>query len=143
MRNFLFWQRWLLIVGFVISIFGISVSFFSGTALFYLFDNNINLNFWGSVDVPNNIKEFQKWIYGAWGATVAGWGIFVIFIAHYPFQRREKWSWNCLISGLLLWFFIDSGFSVYYRVYINVILNTILLILVMLPLVFTRKYFIG
>src|SRR4030042_2075634 len=77
MEGFLFWQRWLLIVGVVISIFGIFMSFFSGTGLFYLFDSNINPIFWGTADVANGVKGFQRWIYGAGGAKVAGWGLFV------------------------------------------------------------------
>ena len=80
MEGFLFWQRWLFIVGVVISIFGMFISFFSGTALFYLFDSNINSVFWGTADVVDGARGFQRWIYGAWGATVAGWGIFVTFI---------------------------------------------------------------
>lgn len=142
MERFLFWQRWLLIVGFGISAFGVFMSFFSGTALFQIFDSNINPIFWGTENIPTNIREFQKWIYGAWGAAVAGWGIFVIFIAQYPFRKKEKWAWHCLISGLLVWFFIDTGFSAYFKVYINVMLNTVLLALTILPIVFTRKYFI-
>lgn len=141
MNRFLFWQRWLLIVGFGISAFGISMSFFNGTEFFGIFNDNINPVFWGTKDVANNVMEFQKWIYGAWGATVAGWGIFVIFIAHYPFQKKEKWAWNCLISGLLVWFFIDTGFSAYFKVYINVMLNIVFLVLTILPIVFTREYF--
>ncbi len=143
MERFLFWQRWLVIVGVAISIFGIFMSFFSGTSLFNLFDNSINPIFWGTADVANSVKGFQKWIYGAWGATVAGWGIFVTFIAHYPFQKKEKWSWNCLLLGVLVWFIIDTGFSVYFNVYVNVILNAVFLIVVILPVVFTRKYFVG
>jgi|SRR3989338_2227567 len=115
MKSFLFWQKWLLACGFASSIFGIYMSFFSGTVLFKLFDSNINSIFWGTDNISSNVKEFQKWIYGAWGATVTGWGIFMIFIAHYPFQKKEKWAWNCLISMLLAWFFIDTGFSIYFK----------------------------
>ena len=119
MGTFNFWQRWLLFVGIIVSIFGLFISFFSGTALFALFDSLINPAFWGTVTIPGDAKAFQRWIYGAWGATVAGWGIFIIFIAEYPFKKKEKWSWHCLWSGLLLWFIVDSGFSAYFRVYFN------------------------
>ena len=81
MGNFYFWQRWLLVVGIIVSLFGLFISFFSGTALFALFDSLINPVFWGAGPLPDDAKAFQKWIYGAWGATVAGWGIFIIFLA--------------------------------------------------------------
>ncbi len=143
MERFLFWQRWLFIVGVIISIFGLFMSLSSGTALFYLFDSHINSVFWGTPDVAQGVKAFQRWIYGAWGATVAGWGICLTFIVRYPFRRKEKWSWNCLLSGILLWFIIDTGFSAYYHVYNNVILNIFLFIAILFPLVFTRKHFAG
>ncbi|OGP50060.1 MAG: hypothetical protein A2Y79_00635 [Deltaproteobacteria bacterium RBG_13_43_22] len=142
MGNFYFWQRWLLVVGIIVSLFGLFISFFSGTALFALFDSLINPVFWGAGPLPDDAKAFQKWIYGAWGATVAGWGIFIIFLARNPFKKKEKWSWHCLWSGLLLWFIVDTGFSAYFRVYMNVILNTFLFLAVLIPVFFTRKQFV-
>ena len=141
MNKFLFWQKWLFGVGLLISVFGVFMAFFSGTVLFQMFDTNINQIFWGSGEVVSNVRMFEKWIYGAWGATVSGWGVFIIFIAYYPFQKKEKWAWWCLLFGLLLWFLIDTGFSAYFKVYINVGLNSILFVLSISPLVFTKKYF--
>ena len=143
MGNFDFWQRWLLVVGIIVAFFGLFLSFGSGTVLFAIFDSRINPVFWGTGTLPANTKDFQQWIYGAWGATVAGWGIFIIFIAGYPFKKKEKWSWHCLWSGLLLWFIIDTGYSAYFRVYINVVLNTLLFLAVLLPIFFTRKQFVS
>ena len=141
MDRFLFWQRWLFAVGVLITVFGIFMAFFSGTAIFKVFDTSINTVFWGTETVNESTMSFQRWIYGTWGATIAGWGIFVVFIAYYPFRQKEKWSWNCSLLGLLFWYLIDTGFSTYYGVYINVALNTIFLILVILPLFFTWSDF--
>ena len=141
MANFFFWQRWLLIVGILISVFGTLMAFFSGTPLFDLFNGQIDPVFWGGSAVEESVRSFQGWIYGVWGATIAGWGIFVIFIAQYPFRNRERWAWNCLVAGMLVWFVLDTSLSIFHRVYFNAAFNSVLLILAMLPIVITRKYF--
>jgi hypothetical protein len=139
--RFSLWQRWLLVVGLVIAIFGLVMAFLSGTTVFELFNCQIDPVFWGAGGMPQAATRFRQWAYGAWGATVAGWGIFVVFVAHYPFRRRERWSWNCLAVGLLVWYLVDTAISLYFKVYFNAAFNTGLLILVTLPLAFTRKHF--
>jgi len=141
MPSFSFWQRWLFVVGIVIAVFGIVMALFSGTPLFDVFNRQIDPAFWGMNAVSDVAKQFQQWIYGVWGATIAGWGIFVTYIARYPFKSKERWSWNCLVFGLLIWFVLDTSLSVFYKVYFNVAFNTVLFILAMLPIMFTRKDF--
>lgn len=139
MGNFAFWQKWLFIVGVTISVFGVLMAFLSGTSLFDLFNRQIDPAFWNSGTPDVLARQFQQWIYGVWGATIAGWGIFLSYLARYPFKRKERWSWNCLVFGLLVWFVLDTAFSVSHRVYFNAVFNTALLIIAGLPLVFTRK----
>ena len=141
MPSFSFWQRWLFVVGMVIAAFGIGMALFSGTLLFDLFNRQIDPVFWGANAVGDVTRQFQQWIYGVWGATIAGWGISVAFIARVPFRRKERWSWNCLVFGLLTWFVLDTFLSAFHGVYFNVAFNIALLILAMLPLVFTRRDF--
>ena len=142
MQKFSFWQRWLFVVGLGIAAFGILMTFLSGTPLFDLFNQQIAPAFWGTGASLESIRPFQQWIYGIWGATIAGWGVFVTFVAHYPFRNKEKWAWNCLVLGLLVWFVLDTALSAFHKVYFNVAFNTALLILAGLPAVFTRKEFV-
>jgi hypothetical protein len=139
--KFALWQKWLLIVGAIIAVFGVMLALFGGTALFSIMNQQVSPVFWGAIDTPANAKDFQQWIYGVLGATMAGWGIFTIFIAHYPFKRKEQWAWTCLASGVLVWFVIDTTISLNFKVYFNAAFNTALLIAVMLPLAFSRKHF--
>ena len=142
MLKFSFWQRWLFIVGLGIAAFGILMAFLSGTPIFDLFNRQIDPTFWPTGSALESIRPFQQWLYGIWGATIAGWGVFVTFIAHYPFRNKEKWAWNCLALGLLVWFVLDTGLSVIHKVYFNVAFNTALLILAGLPAILTRKEFV-
>ncbi len=141
MPSFSFWQRWLIIVALVVTAFGIVVALVSGTPLFDLFNRQIDPAFWGTGAVGDAAKRFQQWIYGVLGATIAGWGIFITYVARYPFSRKERWAWNYLALGLLVWYVLDTLISASYGVYFNVAFNTVLLILVMLPVWFTRKDF--
>jgi hypothetical protein len=75
------------------------------------------------------------------GATLAGWGICITFIAHDAFQRKEKWAWTCVTGGVRVWFVIDTSISLMNRVYFNVVLNVVILIGAILPLIFSRKHF--
>jgi hypothetical protein len=118
------------------------VALFSGTMIFEAFNNQINPVFWGFETVPVTTFNFQRWIYGVLGSTMIGWGIFLIFIAHYPFKMKERWSWNCFIMGLMVWFVIDTAISLYFHVYFNAVFNSVLFILGLLPLVLTRNEFV-
>jgi hypothetical protein len=89
----------------------------------------------------SGVDDFQGWVYGVLGSTMAGWGIFFAFIAHIPFKRMERWAWNCMMIGIMVWYFTDTTISLNYRVYFNAIFNTLILILVILPLLFTYKFF--
>lgn len=141
MAEFSFWHRWLLVVGSMITVFGTLMALLSGTPLFDLFNQLIDPAFWHANAAGENAKLFQQWVYGVWGATIAGWGVFVTFVARYPFARKEKWAWNCLAAGILIWFVLDTSLSLSYKVYFNAAFNAALLILTMVPLTLTRKHF--
>ena len=136
-----FWQRWLLAVGLAVSLFGVLLALLGGAPVFDLLDRQIDPAFWGAGAPDEAARQFQGWLYGVWGATIAGWGIFLTYIARYPFARKERWAWNCLAYGLLVWFVLDTSLSVVYKVYFNAIFNTALLILAGLPVAFTRQHF--
>jgi hypothetical protein len=141
MKNFRFWQRWLSLISWIVLIFGVGMALLNRTPLFALFDSQVNPAFWDYNPLPVGVDDFQGWIYGIFGATMAGWGVFLVYMARYPFQMRERWAWNCILQGLLLWYLLDTGISVYFGVVFNAILNTIILILLLLPLFITRKEF--
>ena len=139
--NFLFWQRWLVVTSELLIIFGLVMAFLNRTIAFDLFNSQINPIFWGAADIPAGAWAFQGWIYGVAGAIVVGWGIFLFYLARYPFKQQEKWAWNCIFTGLLVWYVVDTFISVQFKVYFNAISNTVIFIPMILPLIFTRKYF--
>lgn len=141
-RRFIFWQRWLLILGVIIVVFGAALAFLYPTPLFDIFHTQIDPIFWAAGELTGGTSLFQQWIYGVLGATMAGWGVCIAFIAAVPFKRKEKWAWNCLALAVSLWFAIDTFLSWRFGALFNVVFNTLIFLAAMVPLLLSRKYFL-
>jgi hypothetical protein len=140
MRDFSFWVRWLVVVGWILIGFGFALAFLNRTWLFDVaFNRRIDPAFWPGGAAPAELESFQAWIYGVLGATVAGWGIFVVLLSKNPLKNRERWAWTCLFFGFTLWFIVDTSISAYFGVYFNVVFNCALAALVYVPLAATRS----
>jgi hypothetical protein len=107
----------------------------------FLFNRQIDPYFWAAAKLPNNALRFQGWIYGVLGVVSAGWGTMSAFWVHYPFKTRQRWAWNGLASATGVWYCVDTAISAMYGVTFNVAFNTTLLLLLAMPLVFTKAYF--
>ena len=142
MKQFLFWQRWLFVFSLIVIVFGLGMALLNRTPLFAIFDSQVNPAFLGNDPLPTGMNEFLGWAYGVLGATMAGWGVFLAFVAHFPFRSREKWAWNALLLGLSLWYLTDTSISLYFGVVFNAVFNTVIFILAVLPLIFTRREFL-
>ena len=139
-----FWNRWLLFAGWLLVVFGLLLAFLNQTQLFDVaFNRQIDPVFWPAGVAAESIDSFQSWIYGVLGATVSGWGVFIVFLARYPFTKRERWARNCIAAGITLWYIADTSISLYFGVTFNAVVNTVLAGLVYTPLLETRQEFKG
>lgn len=135
MERFRLWVAWLKIVGFGLVIFSIIMTFLNSTPLFGMFNKGIDPVFWGGTLSDTRAISFRTWVYGAWGATIAGWGISLLFIVYNAFTRQERWAWFAISVGLAVWYLLDTGMSAYFGVGFNVIFNSLIMGLVVIPLV--------
>jgi hypothetical protein len=76
MVNFSFWQKWLVVVGVIITAFGVLMAFSSETSLFDLFNHQIDPVFWSGNVIDDATRKFQQWVYGAWGRLSQGGVLF-------------------------------------------------------------------
>ncbi|VVC76982.1 hypothetical protein AQUSIP_23090 [Aquicella siphonis] len=142
MFTFSFWHKWIVTASFFMIFFGLSLVLFNQTPLFdMLFNRHINKVFWDENTMSPSLLLFQQWIYGTLGAVMAGWGVFMTVLSVHAFKNKDKWAWNGFMLGLLLWFATDTAVSLTFHVYLNVLINIILLLLFGLPLIFTRNHF--
>jgi hypothetical protein len=140
MDRFNFWIRWLRLVGVALVLFGIFMTFFNATPLFALLNEGIDPVFWGESALGDGTLAFRTWVYSAWGATIAGWGITLLFLVHFALAKQERWSWFAIVLGLAFWYVLDTGVSVYFKVSFNVIFNSLILALVSIPLVASYRW---
>lgn len=91
--------------------------------------------------LPENSKLFYQVTMGISSAMMTGWSFFILILALIPFKRKERWAWFAILTGTLLWYCIDSSFSFYGKIYLNVLFNTIVCVVLLIPLVFTFKEF--
>jgi hypothetical protein len=60
-----------------------------------------------------NFSFWQKWL-------------LVVGVAITAFELlKERWAWNSLILGVLVWFLLDTSLSLFHKVYFNVALNEV------------------
>lgn len=142
MKSFNFWQTWLFVISIVLIVFGLLLAFFNQSVPFEVtFNANVDPHFWGLEAPTPDALLFQQWIYGVLGATIAGWGALLASLIRAAFHKKELWVWNSILYSMALWYVADTAISLQFSVEFNVIFNTLLLILVALPLTFTRRYF--
>jgi hypothetical protein len=142
MNTFRFWQTWL----FILSIFLIGFGFamiFLGAAPSSLISSQVTTAFWGDRMPSVQASQFYAWAFGVWGSTLSGWGTTLAFLAHYPFRDQKPWAWTAVLVSLLVWYPVDTLLSWIYGVTFNVILNTVLFLLALVPVLMTRKFFKG
>ncbi len=86
-------------------------------------------------DVRNEKFQFlAKMAFNSWFLSDCFWAL-------YPFRTRERWAWNGLAFGTGIWYCADTSISAIYGVTFNIVFNTIMLVLLATPLIFTKKHF--
>jgi hypothetical protein len=137
---FEFFRIWISVVGIAMAVAGVVLVLLAGTPASRPINRLFDTTFW--TDGPDETTQrFQAWVYSVTFATMAGWGMLVAFIAASGFPTRQAWAWWSITASLALWYPLDTGRSLYHRVYANAILNTGLLLVVAVPLAFTYSGF--
>ena len=141
MRGERFWIRWLGVASLGLVLFGLTMALLNRTPLFDVFNRAIDPRFWPA-GIPPGAASFQGWVYGAWGATVAGWGLTSAFVVRFALSRRQPWAWWALVTGIGVWFVIDTALSARAGVWVNVGLNTSLLAVFAVPLAAGARFWL-
>ncbi|MBI4511844.1 MAG: hypothetical protein HY698_19580 [Deltaproteobacteria bacterium] len=135
------WDRWLLVVGWLVVLFGLLLAVFNRSApMEALVHRNVDPAFW--VDGPSTQAiDFRSWVYGVLGATMAGWGVLIVALAKNAFARRERWARDALATGAGLWFVVDTWLSLASGVVFNAAFNILILVALAPPLGATWRSF--
>lgn len=98
--------------------------------------------FFNSKEFNPEVLRYKNWLFGVLGATMIGFHVLIIMISENAFKSKEIWAYRAIVYGLLSWFVIDSGLSIFYGAIHNVLMiNLVALVLIGLPLICTRRVF--
>jgi len=140
--RFYFWQKWLTFANVLTIVIGLLVAFAGNS---FLFDNHNDYSakvFFKGNAWPIDILKFKNWLFGIIGGTIVGFHILMVLISENAFKNGELWAYKAMWLAMLLWFFIDSGLSLYFGALHNVLLiNLPAMFMIGLPLLMTKKYF--
>ena len=113
---------WISLVGLIGALFGIFYAFFGLESL------PVYQRF-----VPDAV--YTSWSNGLYGSTFIGFSVLLFFVGRYAFQNNNKILMKALLYGVVSWLIVEAFFSFYYGVYVNVVVDVVLVIFLGLPLV--------
>lgn len=121
---------------------GLMVAFAANSFVFDIYHDYTQKVFFEGQGFTEEVLQLQTWLFGIIGGSIVGFQVLMIIISEIPFKRKERWAYWAMWAGLLFWFGIDSGISLYFGAIHNiVIINLPALVLIGLPLVMTRREF--
>lgn len=140
--KFSFWQKWLTWANAITLGVGLIVAFAGNSFFFEAHNSYTERVFFEGKNMQGEVLQFKNWLFGIIGGTIVGFHLLMIMISENAFKKKEKWAYRALWAGLLSWFVIDSGISIYYGAIHNLVsINLVALFLIGLPLVMTRTAF--
>lgn len=143
-RAFVFWRRYLLVMTAVFALQGVSWMAFGSFDPFGIYSR---LMARALLDAPVLTPEADAVFSFAvvpLGATTAGFFVLVHFLVRFGFARRERWSYDAVVAGVLVWFALDSTISVHHGAWFNVgLVNVPCLVVLGVPLWFLRRHFVA
>ncbi|BAZ53640.1 hypothetical protein NIES4103_63230 [Nostoc sp. NIES-4103] len=138
--EFRLWWYWLIIVTSGVTIFSISLVILPDFMQLFF-----NAMFFSHSQAHTSFSEvaycYIKFLYGVLGAVMVGWNITLLFILTGPFLRRQREAWYAMTVSVLVWFMLDSSFSMSAGFWQNAVFNTMFIVFFAIPLVATYRYF--
>jgi hypothetical protein len=133
---FEFFRVWLLVACSALAVAGAIGVLIVGTPLFAIISPLIDRAFWAT-EPDAATRRFQAWSYGVMLAVMAGWGLVLAILVDNAFATKQAWVWWSIAGSLAVWFPLDTGRSLYHRVWANAAGNTALLVVLAIPLIGT------
>lgn len=136
--TFQFWYRWLVVVTVGVIIYGFLLMLLP-ESMYRAFNR---LFFASDAGMPSGeIRAYIHLVQGVLGAVLIGWMVTILSVLMSGFRQKQRAAWRTLLLSILIWFAIDSGFSLLIAVPAHALFNTLFLALFALPLAATYHDF--
>ncbi len=142
-KNFAFWVNYLKIISLFFVFMGVLWAVVSSFDPFGIYDQVFADTFWQAEALPKDAQIATQFLLGPFGATSAGYFILQYFIAKHAFAEKQLWGYQAIVGAFLFWFILDSSMCLYHGGYFNILMANVPALFTMLPIFFTRKYFVG
>jgi len=116
------YKNWIAVVSVAIILLGIVMAFFIKP-----------------IDMPIDQTVLPKLILGVLGATMMGWGLVILLVARYAFTYKVPYLLRIIMISLIVWYVADTLISACFKAYFNIVLNSFILIVTLIPLVVGQK----
>ncbi|MFH1719834.1 MAG: hypothetical protein ABIJ25_09685 [Pseudomonadota bacterium] len=136
----LFWWRWLVVATCAVLVFGLSMVLLPEPTQ-KLFNYIYLSSPQGSTTFGESAIAYITFISAVLGAVMFGWSVALLYVLFGPFRRRQIEGWRTLAVSLVAWFIPDTAFSLWSGFWQNAVLNTIMLVLFLIPLAATYEMF--
>jgi len=134
-----FWRKWFVAVSAGMVAMGLGLAVIGLTPAMGLITDLYNPSFWfGEVDDPG-IRQFQTFAFGVMGALMAGWGTMSLGLGLHAMKERARWSWVFAVDSIAIWFVVDCAMSWASGAMVNIVGNSIFLLLLAPPLLGMRS----
>jgi hypothetical protein len=133
---FEFFRLWLIVLCAAFALGGTALAILSGTRALAFMDKMME-HVSPAATRERGADQLLNWMSAVAGSVMAGWGLTLLILVANAYSTREAWVWWSIAGGLALWYPLDTARSIYARVYLNAVGNTVLLIAAAIPLLAT------
>ncbi len=139
--KFEFWVKYLKGVSLFFAAMGVLWSVLGSPDPMGIYEKAMAQTFYNQDKLPEIVSRTSRFIFAPFGATAAGYFILQYFIAKNAFAKRELWGWQAIMFAFFFWFFLDTTMSATHGAWFNILFANVTSLILMLPILFTRKYF--
>jgi hypothetical protein len=136
-----FWYGWLKITILIIILSGLFLVLTGSLIHLSFIDAIVEKLFFAGTHPLEEETMLKNWFFGISGVLMAGWGIFMLYLVNHSFQQKQQWAWKCIFYPIVIWYILDTSISMYFSVFFNVLLNSILFLQMLAPLLYLRNQF--
>jgi len=134
------WSIWMFVLSFIIIIAGSCFSFVFTFIIpqalepFYMEITGTGMSSLTSTEIM-----FHNLLAGVLGGTMVGWGTLLAILSYRLIKEPEDWIWLAIAASLITWYLADTSVSLMVSSMLNVILNSVIMILALVPVVVNRR----
>lgn len=135
------WVNYLKFVSLFFVAMGVMFAVLGSPDPFGIYERLMAQTFYDQDELPAQVSRTFRFILAPFGMTMAGYFLLQYYIAKHAFAKRELWAWKAILVAFFFWFIVDTTMSAIHGAWFNIMLANVPSLILMLPIVFTRKYF--